>query len=151
MTIIGVLLPELEKASEGSEFKIMSYKFEYKAWDPKNKFYNKIKELLEDEDISVKLLGGMPNKELYRSSLKSLFELGAEIRILEEPPTSHVFIHNSLNGKKFIWFEFEHKNEQAICVSYTKYPSQNDLGFANNYFDVEWKKAMPFDKFKTSL
>ncbi len=90
----GQLLPVLKGAQLGSEYDIISYRFQYPSmWDRETKFYREMEKLLIEGTASFKLIGGMPLKEPYITNLKNLQEKGAEVRILKEPPTSHVFIH----------------------------------------------------------
>lgn len=143
-SIVKSLIPVFEKAKEGSEFKIISYNFQYKpTWSQESEFYKNIESLLTDGIASFKLLGGMPIEELYKRNLENLHQKGAEIRILEEPPTSHLFIRNSPKGN-FIWFELYHENDVATTIANTSKPSPKDINHANNYFDEIWKKGTPF-------
>ncbi len=155
MSIAKQLLPILGRAESGSVIKIVSYRFEYEpawnpgskpAWNSKSNFYNLIKKLSEDEEISVMLLGGMPSSDEYRDSLQELYNVGADIRILEEPPTAHPFVYNSPSGKDFVWFEAEHRDDRARCISWTSKPGAKDMKYANNYFDELWDTGTPFDE-----
>jgi len=147
MRIVEKLVPILERVESGSVIKIVSYRFEYEpAWDRESEFYNLIKEFSKDEGISVMLLGGMPSSDEYKESLQKLYDTGADIRILEEPPTAHLFVYNSPSGKNFVWVEAEHKNYGAKVVPWFDEPDAECVEYANKCFDELWDTGAPFDE-----
>ncbi len=148
--IIGTLLPVLKNAENGSEIKIISHQFQYApGWNSDSPFYKELERLLTTETASIKLLGGMPPEETYRDSLERLYRLGADVRILKEPPTkNHIFIYKPLepleseNG--FIWIEEKHEDGDAKDVFYPPKPSWLDMENSNNLFNESWEKGTPF-------
>lgn len=143
--IIDDLLPILERAEEGSEFKIISYKFEHNLWDEESEFYKKITELLENETADFMLLGGMPSKEPYIANLRNLYEKGAKISILKKPPTRHNFIYNSPKENGFLYVEEHHKSDIAKRTSFNPNPTIYYITRANDEFDSLWEKGRPYE------
>ncbi|MCK4729878.1 MAG: hypothetical protein KAT28_01025 [Candidatus Aenigmarchaeota archaeon] len=143
--IIDYLLPVLERAEEGSEFKIISYRFGHNLWDEKSEFYKKITELLENETADFILLGGMPLKEPYIANLENLYKRGAKISILKKPPTQHHFIYNSPKYNDFIYVEEKHKSDAAKGRFFNYNPDNFNIIIANDKFDKLWEKGRPYE------
>ncbi|MCK4555438.1 MAG: hypothetical protein KAT83_02430 [Candidatus Aenigmarchaeota archaeon] len=146
-SIIGTLLPVLKNAENRSEIKIISHQFQYApGWNPDTQFYKELERLLTTKTASIKLLGGMPPEESYRGSLEELYGLGADVRILDEPPTeNHIFIYKPLKPEDgFLWIEEKHKDDSAHHPSYNCEPSWINMEKSNNLFNKSWEKGTPF-------
>lgn len=92
----------------------------------------------------INLIGGYPSEDKLEC-LRELKGLGANIRFLTEPPISHLFVYSRESDPTFIWFEKEHKDERAICIAYTRYPSAKDAELAKDYFGNVWREGTPME------
>jgi hypothetical protein len=142
-----ILLPLLKEITEEEEdlevtkvnVDIMSYKFAYDGYSPTDEWYETLVGILEKKG-RINLIGGMPSEENLEG-LKKLFSLGANVRILTEPPTTHFFIYSRESNPVFIWFEGDHQDGRAKCIAYTDSPSKDDAKIARGYFDNLWKRG----------
>ena len=139
------LLPLLKEITEEdldvtkASVDIMSYKFAYDGYSPTDEWYETLVGILGKKG-RINLIGGMPSEENLEG-LKELILLGANIRILTEPPTTHFFIYSRESNPVFIWFEGDHRDGRAKCIAYTDSPSREDAEIARGYFDNLWKKG----------
>lgn len=146
------LLPVLEKIRDRKEedvekvsVDIIGYKFNYEGYSTNDKWYQTLRDIIV-KGGHVRLLGGNPEND---ETLKNIKALGADIRFLKPPPTAHLFIYTH-ELKHFIWFEGEHSDNRAICVAYTKHPSEQDVSVAMDYFDSLWKTGESIDGLATA-
>ncbi len=124
--------------------KAVSYRFgEYY----KNSKLCKTLEKYLKNGTKLKLVGGKPEKQEIYESLGKLYSLGGEIRVLEEPPVTHVFGCYKGENSILVWFEGDDRNdEKAMAVIYTDSPSKRYGKLAETYFESLWKKGMPYFK-----
>jgi hypothetical protein len=123
---------------------LISYKFAYDGYSLTDEWYETLVGILK-KGGGINLIGGMPNEENLEG-LKKLILLGAHIRILTEPPTTHFFIYSRESNPVFIWFEGDHRDGRAKCIAYTDSPSEDDVKIAREYFDNLWKRGKTMEK-----
>ncbi|MEM3462401.1 MAG: hypothetical protein QXJ15_01870 [Candidatus Bathyarchaeia archaeon] len=142
-TTLSHLLREIHEGENSKVVSIdlISYDFSYKGYEPGNKWYEALKKVVEKRG-KVRLLGGEPGEEREKD-LKGLKELGAEVRILDSPPRAHLFLLSRKNGPDFIWSEGWHENDRAVCIAYTRSPSEDDVKMARDYFEERWERGRP--------
>ncbi|MCK4729877.1 MAG: hypothetical protein KAT28_01020 [Candidatus Aenigmarchaeota archaeon] len=141
MGLAETMLHFFENAREGSKFNIMSQSFEYRAWNPEGKFYKKLTELLEEGNVEIYLFGGMPQQEKYKKGLEELYNRGAKISILEEPPIAHLSMYTPPNKRDLAPSNLRGKIEKALYTinpvfnydsdTYILFESEHDIN--SNY------------------
>lgn len=140
-TLIPILKKNLKLADVSQvQCDIIGYRFGYEGYASSDDWYKTISGIIEKKG-KMRLIGGDPTQDLSK-----LVDSGAEIRILEEPPTTHIFICKRRGNRYFIWFELEHKDGMATCVTYTSAPSEEDIKLAKDYFSRLWESGVPFTK-----
>jgi hypothetical protein len=132
-------ITEKEEALSGVEIDVVSYNFNYEGYNPDDNWYKALAKVLEKSG-RVKLVGGLPT-ESRRSSLEELSKKGAEIRYLDHPPKTHIFLYECAKKPLFIWFENEHRGKRATCIAYTTSPSDEDGKHARDFFNNVWNKG----------
>jgi hypothetical protein len=135
------VLPVLQRIVQKNNIKnvtveLIAHKFDYGGYNPSDSWFQTLIKILEGGG-SVKIVGGVPN-EKRMDTLEKLIKAGAQIRLLQEPPKTHIFIYYEKTSPTFIWFELEHVDEKARGIAYTDSPSEKDKELAKNYFASIW-------------
>jgi hypothetical protein len=138
-TLLPILKRNLKHAKDSDtvECDIIGYKFGYEGYTQSDDWYKTIAEIAKNGG-AMRLIGGKPTQDL-----SELLDFGAQIRTLDEPPETHIFICKRSKKSYFIWFELEHKDDIATCVTYTSAPAEVDIKRAKDYFNQLWESAVP--------